>query len=151
MAAEFIVAGRVELPERTTPWEHTIDSEQGGVLVYEASAYYDAAGREELSAQVAEVVGWEPKSIVLVRKAWDLARVVAEELEGAVFCDVDEEVVFDAAGKGSPADSLESLQDRLESAFGNPQPFFDRWKREEQERQQADPASSDANDWSDVE
>jgi hypothetical protein len=90
---------------------------------------------------------------VLVRKAWDLGRVAAEELasalEGVVFCDADGEVLFDAVGKAVLAASLQDLEDRLKHAFNHPEPFFKRWAEQEQ-RLAKDPAAAAANDWSDV-
>jgi hypothetical protein len=158
MAAEFVVAGRRELPPGTVHWEFVLQSSEGGVWVYESGVAYDAAGQASVKAQAAAVVGWEPRSVVLVRKAWDLAQVVAEELatvvDGAVFCDVDNEVFFDARGTIVPVDSRDELEKRLANAFNNPQPFFDRWQREERERfaakVAADSETKAANDWSDL-
>jgi hypothetical protein len=158
MAAEYIVAGRCGLPPGETPWELDIQSSEGGLAIYEPAARYDAAGQAGVAANTAAVVGWTPRSIVFVRKAWELARVVAEELaiaiDGAVFCDADLEIIFDARGTSVPVASRRELEERLLRAFRSPQPFFDRWEREERERfaaeKASDPAAAAANDWSDV-
>jgi hypothetical protein len=81
MSAEFVIAGRLELPARAKPWSIEIDNAESGVEVYEASAVYPDP--RDVSEQVKNVVGWEPKSIVFVRNAWELAEVVAEELAAA--------------------------------------------------------------------
>jgi hypothetical protein len=158
MAAEFVIAGRLALPSRDKHWELEIENEEGGIDVYEASVRYDEDGCKQIEAQVTEIVGWAPRSIVFVRKAWELAQVVAEELatalEGAVYCDVDNEVFFDTAGKARPATTIPALEERLRQAFNNPQRFFDRWQREEQARFNRelgrDPSLVADNDWSDV-
>lgn len=125
-----------------------LQNDEGGVVIYEAEASGD------VEARAREVVGWTPEAIVFVRKAWDLAQVVAEELavaiEGAVFCDVDDQVFFDAAGDARPAASLPELEARLKNAFENPEPFFERWEKEAKARQEGDPAVAADNDWSDL-
>jgi hypothetical protein len=147
MSAEFVIAGRIDLPARDKPWSIQIDNAEGGIEVYEASA----AGVTE---QVKNVVGWEPKSIVFVRKAWELAEVVAEELatalRGAVYCDVDGDVTFDAADAPRPAHSLPELEARLRHAFDHPESVLARKAREDKDRIAADPAAAEGNDWSDV-
>ena len=152
MAAEFVIAGRRELPSRDQPWELEIENAQGGVSVREAAAAYDENDVVDVIRNVGEVVGWRPATLVFVRKAWELAQVVAEELatavEGAVFCDVDGKVFFDAQGKARPAGSVRELEGRLRTAFDNPQPFFDRWEKEERAGFKPD---AEADDWSDVE
>ncbi len=148
MAAEFVVLGRHPLPAGDAPWELAIEGESGGVDVYEAVLRYDLA---EVQRRYADALGWAPVSIVFVRKAWERAQVVAEELasaiEGAVVCDVDDEVIFDARGNRTPASSRSELAARLERAFAHPEPFFERWRAEESRQSVA----GSSIDWSDVE
>lgn len=152
MGSEFVIAGRRELPPRAQPWVLELENEEGGIEVYEAAARYKAVG--DFFKDVQDTVGWMPRSVVLVRQAWELGQVAAEELasalEGAVFCDVDGEVFFDAAGKATPAASIQDLNHRLRHAFNHPEPFFKRWVEEEKRRLANDPAAASASDWSDV-
>lgn len=158
MAAEFIVAGRIELPPGDGVWDYVLKNDEGGLEVYEAAARYDSATLAEQSKWVADVVGWAPRSIVFVRKAWELGQVVAEELaralDGIVFCDVDGVVFFDGHDQPAPAASRRALEDRLAHSFNNPQSFFARQDSAEKARFEAelntDPATADANDWSDI-
>jgi len=157
MAAEYVVAGRRELPGGTNfgePWYYVLNNEEGSLEVYQAAQRNEA----ELIDQADKILGWKPKSIVFVRKAWELAEVVAEELaialEGAVFCDVACEVSFDAFEKAKPAASLPELEERLKSAFNNPGPFFEQREKESREEWKillaTDPTVIRANDWSEV-
>ena len=152
MSAEFVVAGRIDLPARDTPWSIEMDNDEGGIEVYEAAAVH--ADGQKVTAYVQSVVGWAPASIVFVRKAWERAEVVAEELavalRGAVFCDVDAEVTFDAADAPRPASSLQELEARLRHAFDHPEAVLARKAAEEKARIAADPAAADADDWSEL-
>ncbi|MBK8015176.1 MAG: hypothetical protein IPK13_28030 [Deltaproteobacteria bacterium] len=47
---------------------------------------------------------------------------------------MDNEVFFDAIGHAQPVGSILELEARLKGAFDNPQPFFDRWEKEEKAR-----------------
>jgi len=146
MAAEFIVAGRLPLPSHSEPWTCVLQNDEGGVEVYECSVAYEDPAR--VATEVGKIVGWQPQSVVMVRKAWDLGRVVAEELtkalQGAVFCDVDDEVFFDAKDQSKPVSSLTELDSRLHHAFMHPEPFFARWEQDEQSLDAED------EDWSDL-
>jgi hypothetical protein len=139
MPAEFIVVGRRALPPGEKPWELVVRSAEGTAELDEAAARYEGAGLASVFEHAAGIVGWLPRSLVFVRKAWDLAQVAAEELalalDGAVFCDVDGAVLFEARGAGEPVASRQELAARLQQAFDHPQPFFERWRREERERE----------------
>lgn len=125
------------------------------MVLYEAET---PEARATFAEFVAGVLGWKPTVVVRVRRATDLGRVVAEELaaalDGAVYCDVDNVVFFDASGRATPAESLEVLEVRLKDAVKKPKRFFARWAKEEKARrddeQKNDPNLRGANDWSDV-
>jgi hypothetical protein len=149
MAAEFIVAGRVPLPAHSEPWEYVLQNDEGGLEIYESAVAYEDPAR--VAEEVGKVVGWQPQSVGMIRKAWELGRVVAEELasalQGAVFCDVDDDVFFDAKDQPKPVSSMAELESRLHHSFMHPEPFFARWDAQDKEDFVPD---QEAEDWSGV-
>lgn len=121
MAAEYIVAGRRSLPAGAAPWEFELRGASGTVLVYEASACYDPAGAEAVRVHVGRIVGWPPTTVVFLSKAWELARGVAEELaralDGVVYSDGNDRVVYEAAGAAAPVVTRDELERSLIRVF----------------------------------
>lgn len=152
MAAEFVIAGRHALPD-DAPWELEMDNDDGGIVVYTPEK-----GDEEYRAYVRRIVGFDPASIMIVRKAWDCAQVVAEVIaeavEGCVFCDFDNGIVHDAKGHHVSCSTRKDLERKMKHAFAHPEPYFRRWEKEERasftKRIEEDPKLAAENDWSDV-
>lgn len=132
MVAEFVIAGRRALPGKNAPWYVELESHEGSVSVY-------TVGLDQFDyvAHIRDLVGFEPLSVVLVRKAWGCAQVVAEVIagavEGVVFCDVDCMIIFDAKSKSTAYESRNALAKEMRRAFDHPEPFFERWAREANE------------------
>jgi hypothetical protein len=151
MAAEFVIAGRRELPGGDAPWQLRLESDEGSIVVYTPQS-------DDYRAHVARVVGFEPRTIVMVRKAWDCAQVVAEVLaeaiDGYVYCDFGNDLVFDAAGTHVPYGSRDELAAAMRAAFCNPAPYFERWEQAAKaafsERLKLDPVLAAENDWSEI-
>lgn len=157
MAAEFVIAGRTALPAGDEPWELELLNDEGGVIVYTPSS-----GDAAYTAHVARIVGFAPVSIVMVRKAWDcgqvVAELIAEAVDGAMFCDVDNAVLFDAHSdpRRSPVayPSRGALEAKLRYAFRHPEPYFARWDQAVRAsfhvQLQRDPKLASDNDWSEI-
>lgn len=80
---------------------------------------YDATEHQEGSFET--TAGFAPACVVVLDPAWVASEAVARELalavEGVVWCDVDEEILFDAKGIAEPCGSRQELESRLERAF----------------------------------
>ena len=117
MAAEFIVGGRRKLPWHFGHWDVVIEDEDiGSINVYEPIV------TREFAEHVKSRLGFEPRSILQIRKAWDVSEAVATALataiDGAFYCDYDpEHVIFDAGDRGSKVPKLRELERILRQAF----------------------------------
>jgi hypothetical protein len=166
MSADYLVAGRRRLPAAEAPrvgtWSCDLDFDDETGIELRERPLGPTADDRRFAARLARRVGFTPASVVIVHRAWSaseaVARALAAALEGAVFSELEDAVIFDARGTVPPGATREALEARLRSIFaGACEAFFDQEEREaalERARFAAlspqGPDVSGANDWSDL-
>ena len=170
MGLEYVVAGRRALPPHKGAWVYELqhdgdeDDEDDEDCLDEGLLQACEILRPKNAkffAAVKRIVGFAPAVVITIDPAaWEMsaiaAEVLAEALDGAMYCDglVDQHgLEYEPAEPAEPVTTIAELEARLIAAYEDPKPYFARRAARHAARQ-AEPAALDpaaaaqrAKDW----
>lgn len=124
---EIYIIGRESLPPHAEYWNKLIGNQLETIEIYEVNNQ-DCPGVLQFIKKLDWELGFNPKSIIKIRKALDgayaIAFVISESVAGIIFDDYDGALKYDSKNIVNGAESIGELEGKCKIAFDNPDPYL---------------------------